>query len=176
MEAEVKGSSDLPSSADVIIDERSSCASSLIKRLLLQQVKRFGGTPFNDLELFILHFFFNMNNSRGQDQETPVVAGFEVPRSPDASYNNIYTASEDDGRDPPVVPQHLQHTVLSYPTNRSSSAPLPDPQHVILNHLYIENREAPRSVVALGFSHRFRAKYVNVVLYKPVHRRGSSST
>ncbi|XP_076898960.1 SNF1-related protein kinase regulatory subunit beta-3 [Bidens hawaiensis] len=117
-----------------------------------------------------------MNNSRGQDQETPVVAGFEVPRSPDASYNNIYTASEDDGRDPPVVPQHLQHTVLSYPTNRGPAAPLPDPQHVVLNHLYIENREAPRSVVALGFSHRFRAKYVNVVLYKPVQRRGSSST
>ncbi|CAH1416719.1 SNF1-related protein kinase regulatory subunit beta-3 [Lactuca sativa] len=117
-----------------------------------------------------------MNNSHCQDQETPVVAGFEVPTSPDASYNNIYTATEDDGRDPPIVPQHLQHTVLSYsyPKNGDPAARLPDPQHVVLNHLYIENREAPRSVVALGFSHRFRSKYVNVVLYKPVQRRGSS--
>ncbi|KAI7727122.1 hypothetical protein M8C21_008074 [Ambrosia artemisiifolia] len=117
-----------------------------------------------------------MNNNHGQDQEAPVVAGFEVPRSPDASYNNVYTASEDDERDPPVVPQHLQHTVLSHPTNGVPYAPLPDPQHVVLNHLYIENHEAPRSVVALGFSHRFRAKYVNVVLYKPIQRRGSCNT
>ncbi|KAL4586441.1 hypothetical protein LXL04_011077 [Taraxacum kok-saghyz] len=114
-----------------------------------------------------------MNTPRGPDQETPVVAGFEVPTSPDSSYNNIYTAAEDDGRDPPIVPQHLQHTVLSCPTTGGPAAQLPEPQHVVLNHLYIENREAPRSMVALGFSHRFRAKFVNVVLYKPVQRRGS---
>ncbi|KAI3731684.1 hypothetical protein L1987_62873 [Smallanthus sonchifolius] len=117
-----------------------------------------------------------MNNTRGQDQETPVVAGFEVPKSPDSSYNNVYTASEDDERDPSIVPQHLQHSVLSHPTTGGPYAPLPDPQHVVLNHLYIENHEATQSVVALGFSHRFRAKYVNVVLYKPVQRRASSST
>ncbi|KAL8229880.1 hypothetical protein R6Q57_014780 [Mikania cordata] len=92
----------------------------------------------------------------------PVVAGFEVPRSPDAN----------DERDPPVVPQHLQHTVLSHSTNGGLSAPLPDPPNVVLNHLYNDNHEAQESVVA----HRFRAKYVNVVLYKPVQRRGSSST
>ncbi|PWA76734.1 5-AMP-activated protein kinase, beta subunit, interaction domain-containing protein [Artemisia annua] len=92
-----------------------------------------------------------MNNNHSQDQETPVVAGFEVPRSPDASYNNVYTASEDDGRDPPVVPQHLQHTVLSYPTNGGLATPLPDPQHVVLNHLYIENREAPSYLYFCGF-------------------------
>ncbi|KAI3729691.1 hypothetical protein L6452_18354 [Arctium lappa] len=117
-----------------------------------------------------------MNNLHGQDQETPVVAGFEIPRSPDASYNNIYTTNEDDGRDPPVVPQHLQHTVLSYPNNTYPAAPLPNPQHVVLNHLYIENREVTRSVVALGLSHRFRTKNVTVVLYKPVQRRGSSGS
>ncbi|XP_024994785.1 SNF1-related protein kinase regulatory subunit beta-3-like [Cynara cardunculus var. scolymus] len=114
-----------------------------------------------------------MNNLHGHDQETPVVAGFEIPRSPDASYNNIYTANEDEGRDPPVVPQHLQHTVLSYPAPAVS---LPNPQHVVLNHLYIENRQVTRSVVALGLSHRFRTKNVTVVLYKPVQRRGSSGS
>nr|XP_043607527.1 SNF1-related protein kinase regulatory subunit beta-3-like [Erigeron canadensis]XP_043607528.1 SNF1-related protein kinase regulatory subunit beta-3-like [Erigeron canadensis] len=117
-----------------------------------------------------------MNNLPGHDQETPVVPGFEIPRSPDASYNNVYTTSEDDERDPPIVPQHLQHTVLRYPNNVYPAAPLPCPQHVVLNHLYIENREAPRSVVALGLSHRFRAKNVTVVLYKAVQRRGSTST
>lgn len=117
-----------------------------------------------------------MNPPHGRDEDEPVVAGFEVPRSPDASYNNVYIANEDEGRDPPIVPQHLHHTILNYPPSGDGFVSLPEPQNVVLNHLYIENREAPRSVVALGFTHRFRSKYVTVVLYKPVQRRGSSST
>ncbi|XP_071724122.1 SNF1-related protein kinase regulatory subunit beta-3-like [Rutidosis leptorrhynchoides] len=108
-------------------------------------------------------------------QDEPTVVGFEVPKSPDASYNNVYPWNEDEARDPPVLPPHLQHTLLSYPPNSGdTSANLPLPQNVILNHLYIENREPPRSVVALGFTHRFRSKYVTVVLYQPVQRRGCS--
>ena len=108
-------------------------------------------------------------------QDEATVAGFEVPDSPDSSYNNAYTGNEDEARDPPVVPTHLQNTLLSYPASRDAAGTIPLPQNVILNHLYIENREAPRSVVALGFIHRFRQKFVTVVLYKPVHRRGSTS-
>lgn len=115
-------------------------------------------------------------NQYNENYDEATVAGFEVPKSPDSSYNNVYTGNEDEARDPPVVPPHLQHTLLSYPASRDTSGILPAPQNVILNHLYIENREAPRSVVALGFTHRFRSKYVTVVLYKPVQRRGSTST
>lgn len=106
-------------------------------------------------------------------QEEVHVVGFEIPRSPESSYNNPVPAVEDEARDPPTVPPHLQHTLLSYPTNIDTTGNLPLPQGVVLNHLYIENRETPRSVVALGITHRFRAKYVTVVLYKPVHRGGS---
>ena len=109
-------------------------------------------------------------------QDEATVKGFEVPRSPDSSYNNVYPGNEDDARDLPVVPPHLHQTLLSYPTSMNASGNLPLPENVILNHLYIENREAPRSVVALGYTHRFRSKYVTVVLYKPVPRRGSTST
>ncbi|CAK7332233.1 unnamed protein product [Dovyalis caffra] len=109
-------------------------------------------------------------------QEEATVVGFEVPRSPDSSYNNAYPGNEDEVRDPPSVPPHLQHSLLSYPASADTSETLPLPQNVILNHLYIENREAPRSVVALGFTHRFHSKFVTVVLYKPVQRRGSTST
>ncbi|KDP32475.1 hypothetical protein JCGZ_13400 [Jatropha curcas] len=109
-------------------------------------------------------------------QEDTTVMGFEVPKSPDSSYNNVYPGNEDEARDPPVVPPHLQHTLLSYPASADTSETIPEPQNVILNHLYIENRESPRSVVALGFTHRFRSKYVTIVLYKPVQRRGSAST
>lgn len=105
-----------------------------------------------------------------QDQVS--VAGFDVPNSPEASYNNVYPGSDDDGREPPTLPPHLQHTLLNYKRSSDPCGPsLPSPQNVTLNHLYIENREPPRSVVALGVSHRFRSKFVTVVLYKPVPRR-----
>ncbi|CAK9158527.1 unnamed protein product [Ilex paraguariensis] len=114
-----------------------------------------------------------MNNPHSEDQGEAAVAGFEVPRSPEVSYNNVYPVNEDDGREPPILPPHLQHSLLNCPTNRdpSGSGSLPLPQNVVLNHLYIENPEPPRSVVALGVTHRFRSKFVTVVLYKPVQRR-----
>ncbi|KAL4339316.1 hypothetical protein GQ457_08G000780 [Hibiscus cannabinus] len=117
-----------------------------------------------------------MNNQCGDDQDEATVMGFQVPRSPDSSYNNVYSGNEDDARDPPIAPPHLHRALLSYPASINSSGSLPLPGNVILNHLYIENREAPRSVVALGFTQRFRSKYVTVVLYKPVLRSGSTVT
>lgn len=101
-------------------------------------------------------------------EEEPTVLGFEVPKSPDSSYNNAYPGTEDEARDPPPIPPHLQHPVLG---GKETEGSIPNPHSAVLNHLYIENREAPRSVVALGFTHRFRAKYVTVVLYKPIPRR-----
>eukprot|EP00262_Sarcandra_glabra_P007680 TRINITY_DN20589_c0_g1_i1.p1 TRINITY_DN20589_c0_g1~~TRINITY_DN20589_c0_g1_i1.p1 ORF type:complete len:115 (-),score=14.46 TRINITY_DN20589_c0_g1_i1:312-656(-) len=112
-----------------------------------------------------------MDNLYGEDQDGVPVVGFEVPRSPDSSYNNPFPGNEDEARDPPTVPPHLQHTLLSFPASREATNGLPSPQNVILNHLYIENRENPRSVVALGITHRFRSKFVTVVLYKPIQRR-----
>ncbi|KAH1142172.1 hypothetical protein AAZX31_12G075200 [Glycine max] len=116
-----------------------------------------------------------MSNSHSENHDEATVVGFEVPKSPDSSYNNVYPGNEDEARDPPMVPSHLQHTLLNYPANRDTAGTVPLPKNVILNHLYIENRESPRSVVALGFTHRFRSKYVTVVLYKPVQRRGNTS-
>ncbi|KAF8403104.1 hypothetical protein HHK36_011198 [Tetracentron sinense] len=118
----------------------------------------------------------DMENTYIEDQDEVNVVGFEVPRSPDASYNNPFPGNEDEARDPPMVPPHLQHTLLSYPASRDTSGTLPVLKNVILNHLYIENRESPQSVVALGITHRFRSKFVTVVLYKPVQRRGNTST
>ncbi|KAK4780519.1 hypothetical protein SAY87_016625 [Trapa incisa] len=118
---------------------------------------------------------FNMNiQAPADNEEARSVVGFEAPRSPDSSYNNEYPVNRDDSREPPLVPQQLQHPILGCLPNRDASENLPLPLGVLLNHLYIENRETPRSVVALGFSHRFRSKYVSVVLYKAV--KGSSGT
>ena len=46
-------------------------------------------------------------------QEGVHVVGFEVPPSPDSSYNNPIPGNEDEGREPPLVPPHLQHTLAA---------------------------------------------------------------
>jgi hypothetical protein len=93
-------------------------------------------------------------------QEGVNVIGFEIPASPDASYNNLVPGNEE----PPLVPPHLQHTLLSFPPSHDDSCSLPPPQNVVLILFYIE-RENTRSVVALGITHRLRVKFVTVVLY-----------
>ncbi|MQM07915.1 hypothetical protein Taro_040757 [Colocasia esculenta] len=91
------------------------------------------------------------------------VAGFEPPQSPESSYNNWPIGSEDFSKEPPLVPPQLHLTHLNTPTIvGSSSSSLPRPQHVVLNHLYIQkSKHTP--VVALGVTHRFLSKYVTVV-------------
>uniref|UniRef100_A0A2P2KWE3 Snf1-kinase beta subunit plants n=1 Tax=Rhizophora mucronata TaxID=61149 RepID=A0A2P2KWE3_RHIMU len=116
-----------------------------------------------------------MSNQCRENHEGATVVGFEVPNSPDSSYNNAYIGIEEESRDPPLVPQQLQHTLLSCPAVADANEAIPLPQNAVLNHLYIENREVPHSVVAMGFTHRFRSKFVTVVVYKPVQRRGSTS-
>ncbi|KAJ6395325.1 hypothetical protein OIU77_020559 [Salix suchowensis] len=113
-----------------------------------------------------------MSNQYSEDPEEATVVGFEVPRSPDSSYNNVYPGNEDEVRDPPSVPPLLQHSLLSYPASADTSETLPLPQNVILNHLYIENREAPRSVVALGFTHRFPFKICHCCAIQTCSKEG----
>lgn len=110
-------------------------------------------------------------------QNEAIVAGFEVPESPDSSYDNVYDYPVNDQKDaPPIIPQHLHNTLLNSPADGDLSESLPSPQSGILNHLYHENRETEGRgpVVAVGLTHRFRAKCVTVVLYKPVHGNGSN--
>lgn len=95
------------------------------------------------------------------------VSEFESPPSPDSSYAQTYPVDEDFAKEPPSVPPHLQLTVLG--------APKPDeafvkPQHVVLNHLFIEKGWSSQSLLPLGYTHRFQSKYVTVVLYKPAKR------
>ncbi|KAL2938421.1 SNF1-related protein kinase regulatory subunit beta-3 [Bienertia sinuspersici] len=136
------------------------------------------GSSLKGTLFMILHhlgYFLNMSTSNNDEKEVGTVMGFETPESPSSSYTSAYPGNEDEAREPPIVPPHLHQSLLSCPPSRETACTLPLPQNVIVNHLYIENREAPRSVVALGFTHRFRSKFVTVVLYKPVPRRGSNA-
>ncbi|KAK6932864.1 AMP-activated protein kinase, glycogen-binding domain [Dillenia turbinata] len=99
------------------------------------------------------------------------ISGFEPPQSPDSSYNNWQLSSEDFAKEPPLVPPHLQMTLLNVPsTHMEIPPPLSRPPHVLLNHLYMQKGKSGTSVVALGSTHRFVAKYVTVVLYKSFQR------
>jgi 5'-AMP-activated protein kinase, regulatory beta subunit len=52
------------------------------------------------------------------------------------SYNNPEALADDCAKDPPIMPPHLQLTLLNVPPAMDHQAALPRPQHVILNHLY----------------------------------------
>ncbi|XP_030456980.1 SNF1-related protein kinase regulatory subunit beta-2 [Syzygium oleosum] len=99
------------------------------------------------------------------------ISSFEPPQSPESSYNNLFLGSEDYAKEPPMVPPHLQLTLLNVPAlHMEIPPPLSRPQHVVLNHLYMQKGKSSPAVVALGSSHRFLAKYVTVVLYKSLQR------
>jgi 5'-AMP-activated protein kinase regulatory beta subunit len=96
------------------------------------------------------------------------VAGFEPPRSPESSYNDPMPGPEEYAKEPPAVPPHLHLTLLNVPQVMETAGSLPRPQHVILNHLYVEKGKPSRTVLVLGTTNRFRSKYVTTVLYKPL--------
>ncbi|XP_010686626.2 SNF1-related protein kinase regulatory subunit beta-2 [Beta vulgaris subsp. vulgaris] len=101
-------------------------------------------------------------------EDTESISGFEPPQSPDGSYNNTELNQEDFAKEPPFVPPHLNLTLLNVPSLCTEAPPpsLSRPQHVVLNHLYMQKGKSGPSVVALGSTHRFKSKYVTVVLYK----------
>lgn len=95
------------------------------------------------------------------------VAEFEAPPSPEMSYSQSFLEAEDFAKEPMAVPPQLHVTVLDMPNSDESPN---KPQHVVLNHLFIEKGSTAQSVVALGLTHRFQSKYTTVVLYKPLRR------
>ncbi|PHT30899.1 SNF1-related protein kinase regulatory subunit beta-2 [Capsicum baccatum] len=99
------------------------------------------------------------------------ISCFEPPLSPDSSYSNMQLGAEDYAKEPPLVPPHLQMTLLNVPSSHMEvPPPLSRPQHVVLNHLYMQKGRSSPSVVALGSTNRFLSKYVTVVLYKSIQR------
>ena len=94
-----------------------------------------------------------------------------LPDSSDAcSYNNYLPAAEDFAKEPPVMPPHLQLTLLNVPPAMDATATLPRPQHVILNHLYCQRTSQSINAMVVGTTHRYKSKYITSVMYKPLKR------
>ena len=47
-----------------------------------------------------------------------------------------------------------------------ATAALPRPQHVVLNHMYIQRAPQLNGAVVMGSTHRYKSKYITTVLYK----------
>ena len=86
------------------------------------------------------------------------ISSFDLPASPPSSYINDKMVGEDFLKDPPLMPQHLNLTLLNVPQVVEAPAALPRPQHVILNHIYKEKNK-------VGMTYRYKSKYVTTVLY-----------
>ncbi|CAC5394159.1 PRKAB [Mytilus coruscus] len=68
---------------------------------------------------------------------------------------------------PPILPPHLLQVILNkdIPAHCEPTL-LPEPNHVMLNHLYALSIKD--GVMVLSATHRFRKKYVTTLLYKPI--------
>ncbi|VAI06228.1 SNF1-related protein kinase regulatory subunit beta-1-like [Triticum dicoccoides] len=95
------------------------------------------------------------------------VSEFEAPPSPESSYSFQAPEEKDFAKEPPALPSQLHLGVLN---SQNSEEICARPQHIVLNHLFIEKGWGAHPLVALGVTHRFESKYVTVVLYKPIER------
>ncbi|KAJ6384915.1 hypothetical protein OIU77_028171 [Salix suchowensis] len=95
------------------------------------------------------------------------VIEFEAPPSPDSTYSQAFPAEDDFAKEPLAVPPQLHLTVLD-------EAASSKPQHVVLNHLYIEKGWASHSLVALGLTHRFQSKKVHSLRLSYIHKLSDS--
>ncbi|KAL6140296.1 hypothetical protein ACLB2K_058596 [Fragaria x ananassa] len=96
---------------------------------------------------------------------------FETPPSPPSSYDNRCLSEDDFSKPPPEVPPQLQVPFLNRPSSSSNASdqPLSMPHYSQLNHLYIQN-QIGGELFALSSTHRFRQKFVTMVLYKRLNR------
>lgn len=117
----------------------------------------------------------NINNVLEVQEYVPEMldslASFEPPPSPPSSYSCPAPTPDDTAKEPPGMPPQLQLSLLNVPPSLDPVAALPRPQHVILNHLYLQRAASGTNALVLGITRRFRSKYITVVVYKPRRRR-----
>lgn len=86
--------------------------------------------------------------------------------SPVGSYTQVMPSRSAASGLPPILPPLLQQTVLNQDQPYEDPTLLPQPNHVILNHLYALSIKD--NVLVLAATHRYKKKYVTILTYKPV--------
>nr|XP_025043532.1 5'-AMP-activated protein kinase subunit beta-1 [Pelodiscus sinensis] len=93
----------------------------------------------------------------------------EISSSPPGPYHQdpYICKPEERFKTPPILPPHLLQVILNKDTGISCDpALLPEPNHVMLNHLYALSIKD--GVMVLSATHRYKKKYVTTLLYKPI--------
>ncbi|XP_061696060.1 5'-AMP-activated protein kinase subunit beta-2 isoform X3 [Syngnathoides biaculeatus] len=93
----------------------------------------------------------------------------DLSSSPPGPYGQSQYVFKPEGhfKAPPILPPHLLQVILNKDTNISCDpALLPEPNHVMLNHLYALSIKD--GVMVLSATHRYKKKYVTSLLYKPI--------
>lgn len=93
----------------------------------------------------------------------------DLSSSPPGPYGQeqYVSSPEERSKAPPILPPHLLQVILNKDTNVSCDpALLPEPNHVMLNHLYALSIKD--GVMVLSATHRYKKKYVTSLLYKPI--------
>lgn len=112
----------------------------------------------------------NVNNVLEVQEYVPEILDnldhFAVPSSPKESYDDYLFYGEDFSKEPPAMPPQLKLTLLNMPPIPYAPNLLPRPQHVVLNHAYVDQSKANQGLSVIGTTHRYRAKYVTIVLMK----------
>ncbi|XP_048734134.1 5'-AMP-activated protein kinase subunit beta-2-like isoform X3 [Ostrea edulis] len=95
--------------------------------------------------------------------------GYDIPGSPTGEYCQDVPPRKPGEKHsgPPILPPHLLQVILNKDTPAHCEPTLlPEPNHVMLNHLYALSIKD--GVMVLSATHRFRKKYVTTLLYKPI--------
>ncbi|XP_062617839.1 5'-AMP-activated protein kinase subunit beta-1-like isoform X4 [Saccostrea cucullata] len=95
--------------------------------------------------------------------------GLDTPGSPSGEYCQDVPPRKPGEKHsgPPILPPHLLQVILNKDTPAHCEPTLlPEPNHVMLNHLYALSIKD--GVMVLSATHRFRKKYVTTLLYKPI--------
>ncbi|XP_050299625.1 5'-AMP-activated protein kinase subunit beta-1 isoform X1 [Anthonomus grandis grandis] len=105
---------------------------------------------------------FEVFQALDKDQES----GKEDPQKEFSQEIPVYKPWEKSSG-PPILPPHLLQVILNKDTPLSCEPTLlPEPNHVMLNHLYALSIKD--GVMVLSATHRYRKKYVTTLLYKPI--------
>merc|ERR1711963_976072 len=96
-----------------------------------------------------------------------------MPTGPDPNSSDSHHPTKSSG--PPILPPHLLQVILNKDTPMSCEPTLlPEPNHVMLNHLYALSIKD--GVMVLSTTQRFKKKYITTLLYKPMGTRTCETT
>lgn len=126
-----------------------------------------GGNKNNVIE--VSRSDFEVFDALAMDSEKSSSSTSAFNNSPPGSYTQEIPNKKpyESSTGPPVLPPHLMQVILNrdIPVTYEPTL-LPEPNHVMLNHLYALSIKD--GVMVLSATHRYRKKYVTTLMYKPI--------